>query len=193
MVTLTLRLGGRRIHLVRDPQDCDGCTDRASHVRMDPRRALQREIDHAASDDAGAMAGSRSLVLRYGELHGLPGLTDARALEQVQWLLETDRLVAFECTPAWEHRPVLPPEPMAGERPRPRPTPIQDVKSWVAIELVDDAGKPVADQAYRIKVPGGAVEEGRLDAKGRAKVANIDPGMCDISFPDIDAKEWKKA
>jgi len=29
-----------------------------------------------------------------------------------------------------------------------------------------------------------------LDGKGRARFTGIDPGTCQITFPDFDAKEW---
>ena len=45
---------------------------------------------------------------------------------------------------------------------------------------------------YVVKVPEGVVNEGRLDAQGRARISGIDPGVCEISFPDIDAREYKK-
>jgi hypothetical protein len=32
-----------------------------------------------------------------------------------------------------------------------------------------------------------------LDSEGRARVDGIDPGTCKVSFPDRDAKDWKKA
>jgi hypothetical protein len=65
--------------------------------------------------------------------------------------------------------------------------------AWIEIELIDDAGKPVADERYRIEKPDGSFEEGRLDKQGRARVDNLDPGTCQVTFPDIDAKEWTAA
>lgn len=75
------------------------------------------------------------------------------------------------------------------------PPPKQTSKqtAWIEIELVDDAGKPVPNERYRIEKPDGAFEEGTLDKQGRARLDNLDPGQCQISFPDIDAKEWAAA
>jgi hypothetical protein len=80
-------------------------------------------------------------------------------------------------------RAVLPPPPI-------RETP---TKTWVEIEMVDAVGKPVPNQKYRIKLPDGAWHEGVLDKKGQARFSDIDPGGCDISFPEIDGREWKEA
>lgn len=67
-----------------------------------------------------------------------------------------------------------------------------DKKHWIAIELVDEAGKPVPNENYRITLPDGTSVEGTLDKKGRAKITGIDPGTCKVSFPDRDADCWKK-
>ncbi len=34
---------------------------------------------------------------------------------------------------------------------------------------------------------------GYLDSNGRARIDGIDPGVCEVSFPDIDANEWRAA
>lgn len=66
-------------------------------------------------------------------------------------------------------------------------------KTWIAIELLDDEGQPVPGKAYRIELPDGRKVEGQLDAKGTAGVNGIDPGTCQVTFPDLDAKSWKPA
>ena len=82
-------------------------------------------------------------------------------------------------------KPAPPPAP-----PPPRPT---KTKTWIEIELVDDKGKPVVGERYRIVLPDGSQEEDRLDGNGRARLNNLDPGECQISFPDIDGREWEPA
>jgi type VI secretion system secreted protein VgrG len=65
---------------------------------------------------------------------------------------------------------------------------------WIEIELIDDQGKPVAGEHYRITLPDGTtLAEGRLDMKGRARVDGIDPGTCKVTFPDLDATTWRPA
>jgi len=68
----------------------------------------------------------------------------------------------------------------------------QDKKSWIEIELVDEAGKPVPGERYEIKLPDGRVAKGTLDGKGFARVANTDPGNCEITFPELDKDAWEK-
>lgn len=67
------------------------------------------------------------------------------------------------------------------------------VKTWVEIRLVDQDGNPVPNEKYRLKLPDGSITEGTLDKNGRARHDDIDPGQCEVSFPDIDAREWKPA
>jgi hypothetical protein len=66
-------------------------------------------------------------------------------------------------------------------------------KTWIEIRLVDAEDKPVPNQKYRIKMTDGSVKEGSLDGEGRARFEQIDPGNCEVSFPEIDAQEWKPA
>ena len=66
-------------------------------------------------------------------------------------------------------------------------------KTWIAIVLVDEHGNPVPREQYRIELPDGSVLEGRLDAKGRARQQDIDPGTCKISFPRLEAAWWDLA
>jgi hypothetical protein len=64
---------------------------------------------------------------------------------------------------------------------------------WIEIALVDRRGEPVAGEAYRVLLPDGAVREGRLDADGRARLTDIEPGACEVTFPNLDAAEWRRA
>lgn len=66
-------------------------------------------------------------------------------------------------------------------------------KVWISIELRDDTGKPVADEAYEIKVPGESTPRaGTLNRQGRARIEGVDEGECEVCFPKIDGREWSK-
>lgn len=62
--------------------------------------------------------------------------------------------------------------------------------SWIEVALVDEDGRPVPYQRYRVIAPDGKVREGFLDAKGLARVSGIDPGTCRITFPEFDKEVW---
>jgi hypothetical protein len=65
-------------------------------------------------------------------------------------------------------------------------------KTWVEFQLLDQDGEPVAGARYRLKITDGSVREGSLNELGRVRVNGIDPGTCQISFPQYDGREWKR-
>jgi hypothetical protein len=69
--------------------------------------------------------------------------------------------------------------------------PPTEPQSWIEIELVDDRGKPVPDEAYEIETADGVRRSGTLDWKGRAREEGIDPGRCKVRFPRLH--EWRVA
>jgi type VI secretion system secreted protein VgrG len=79
-----------------------------------------------------------------------------------------------------------------GDAPTPDTTVSPDKTHWISIELVDELGKHVPYEDYRIILPDGSPIEGTLDARGRAKITGLDPGSCKVSFPNRDAKDWKR-
>ncbi len=66
-------------------------------------------------------------------------------------------------------------------------------KSWVEVSLVNEDGKPVPYERYRVVAPDGTAREGFLDSEGLARVEGIDPGTCKISFPKLDKEAWEPA
>lgn len=95
--------------------------------------------------------------------------------------------------PANVSRPAPVVVPLLADKPEKKAAPGKDKKeeqAWVAIELIDEEGKPVAGARYRLVLPDGSVREGQLDAKGTAHVEGIAPGQCKVSFPDLDPDAW---
>ncbi len=68
----------------------------------------------------------------------------------------------------------------------------KEKKSWIEIELVGEDGSPIPGEPYKITLPDGTtVADGTLDAKGLARVDNIDPGTCKVTFPRLDKEAWE--
>lgn len=65
-------------------------------------------------------------------------------------------------------------------------------KTWIAIQMVGEDEKPIPGIAYRIILTDGSTAEGVLDEEGSARVDNIDPGTCVITFPDLDQEAWEE-
>jgi len=191
MLSTTIRLAGRSIHIVRQMSDCDGCQNHAAHARLDAQSFLQNQINVAVHGDASSLADFRELASTYGLLGDAQRVIDSEVLGHVGWLLETGRLIAVECRIPVLATPMVDVPKPPGPRPRLRPTVVDPpVKTWVAIELLDDAGKPVPNEKYVVTVPEGVIKSGTLDAMGRARIPDIDPGTCKISFPNIHGREW---
>ena len=67
-------------------------------------------------------------------------------------------------------------------------------KSWIEIKLIDEQNNPVPGEPYSITLSDGeTVASGTLDEKGFARVDGIDPGSCQITFPERDKEAWSKA
>lgn len=78
----------------------------------------------------------------------------------------------------------------------PRPPPPREVQSdhWIEIGLADDDGDPVAGEPYSITLPSGEVRTGVLDSDGKARLDGLkDGGSAQVSFPNIDGREWRVA
>ena len=79
----------------------------------------------------------------------------------------------------------------ASNAPTHNPANAEPKPHWIEIELVDEAGKPVAGEPYSITLPDGTtVADGTLDEKGCARVENIDAGTCKVTFPNRDKAAW---
>ncbi len=101
---------------------------------------------------------------------------------------------------SWQARqmaPIPPPGSVSGSNTAPRHKKDSEEnkqkKSFIEIELVDDNGKPVPGEPYRILLPDGSVAEGSLNDKGFARVDGIDPGTCKVTFPRLDRRAWEDA
>jgi type VI secretion system secreted protein VgrG len=62
----------------------------------------------------------------------------------------------------------------------------QDKKSTITIKLTDSDGDPIAGEPYKVTLPDNSVADGTLDDKGTATINNIDPGTCQVTFPQRD-------
>jgi hypothetical protein len=150
-------------------------------------------VDHWFPDDLTSQGVLSQIVLSLE-----PHLT-LRGAGSISWLrarvadaLRSGRLVAYAVD-----RPLAlsggGAAPVAPEKPADKPPPKEEDTTWIGIQLSDDSGAPVAFKRYRIELPDGSKREGMLDEKGMARFDGIDPGNCEVTFPDFDASDWKAA
>ena len=70
----------------------------------------------------------------------------------------------------------------------------EEEKSWLEVELIDEADEPVAGEQVMVTLPDGKVYSGRTNKDGVLKVTGVEPGAtCKICFPDLDQDAWEKA
>jgi hypothetical protein len=69
----------------------------------------------------------------------------------------------------------------------------EEKTSWVEIELVGEDDMPIAGEKYEITLPDGRVAKGTTDQNGVARIEGIDPGTCQVTFPNLDKDAWEKA
>jgi hypothetical protein len=69
-------------------------------------------------------------------------------------------------------------------------TPCPPDATWIEVQLVDQDQNPVPGEKYHIKLPDSSIMEGALDKDGKVRFDNITAGQAEITFPDIDAREW---
>jgi hypothetical protein len=70
---------------------------------------------------------------------------------------------------------------------------VSDTKvTWVEVVMVDENEKPMSGIRYKLSITDGTMREGTLDSNGSVRINGIDPGTCELTFPDVDAREWHR-
>jgi hypothetical protein len=168
------------------------------HPGEPARRPMAFDDEPAALDylarlglGRGAMAALRGVLAQAIAGLSVSGLEDHEVLRQLAGLVLAGR-VRLVPVPrrragggggeAAEVAPSAAPAPASAPRKH---------RGWIAIKLIDDDGRPVPNEAYRIALPDGAIAEGTLDASGYARIDDIASGTAKVCFPDIDAADWR--
>ncbi|MCP3940952.1 MAG: hypothetical protein GY710_05660 [Desulfobacteraceae bacterium] len=66
-----------------------------------------------------------------------------------------------------------------------------DEMAWIRIVLNDEEGNAVKNEPFDLYKGDKLITSGKTDAHGMAKVIYLPGGNYDISFPNVDKKEWK--
>ena len=62
--------------------------------------------------------------------------------------------------------------------------------TWIEIVMESETGEPVPDEEYFVTASDGSEHSGVLDENGFARVDQIPPGTCKVSFPLLEDDEW---
>lgn len=146
-------------------------------------------LDHLLTTSAARTLYAMYEALGGGSSLGLSGPERGRYEQRLkQRLAEAfthGELVALEVerpvlvAPQWDEP--VPQKPT--EAPVPEPT-------WLAIELKDAEGRPVPHARYVVTLPDGSTREGTLNKNGHARVDGVNPGQCQVSFPELEEQSW---
>ena len=59
--------------------------------------------------------------------------------------------------------------------------------AWLEVRFQDEAGRPCAELPYRIQLPDGVKQEGKLDENGFLRLDGIAPGDCKLWLEGVDS------
>jgi hypothetical protein len=139
----------------------------------------------------------RDYLARYSWDPEIHRLTDYQTIERLAVLLHSRKVVVLaretrsgSGNPGSRSDAMAPPFPLSERKPRAPANSKWKPKTWIAIELKDSDGNPVAGEPYKIELPNGRIIEGNLDRMGTAGVSGIDPGECEVTFPRRAGSTW---
>jgi hypothetical protein len=167
--------------------DAEATLFRLMNLAFDPMGALDDELAAVLLSMYDALSG-QSLAPALPRPSCDPDRLLAPVIPLLRETLEAaaqSGLLQFEeVVPADWNLPKAEDKPVAQDQ---APQPIVDeVTTWIDIELKDDEGKPVKNARYSILLPNGTTRTGRLDDNGKAREDGLDPGTCTVSFPDFE-------
>jgi hypothetical protein len=177
-----------------------------SHVRELRDDGAAKEFLRPLLANPGNLAAVRNALASEHAGIGAPAWNDAELLEHLAGRLVSEGLLVVSCADSYlASLQGTFQASAAAASPPPATTPLQDEQAakeekpaqepeeqhWIEIELLDDEGKPVANELYYVELPDGSSLSGRTDAQGRARVEGVDPGTAKVSFPDLDKKMYE--
>lgn len=68
-----------------------------------------------------------------------------------------------------------------------------EVRHWIEIELVDDAGEPVPFEPFELISATGRRRTGQLDGRGFARVEQLEDTQYDVRFPNFTSDNCRRA
>jgi hypothetical protein len=183
-------LHGNRIHLLQHSEsaqyDAEGTTE--SIWQNTGRETIRRDL---ARLEGCPMPFLRILMQESGA-SDVSRFSDDEILTQIAARIERGaiRAIPCDCILAPVRLGANPPDTTA-------PAAVIDLsrtkKTWVEVCLIDSDGDPVANESYKLTLVDGRILTGKLNDKGVLRVNGIDPGTCELSFPDLPAVSWQAA
>ncbi|MEZ4408302.1 MAG: hypothetical protein R3A52_17765 [Polyangiales bacterium] len=167
----------------------DGDVDADRTRDFDTLREAEALVTEVA-DLAAGLDALRSVVGRVDLAADLSTLTDEAVKARAAWGLYDRELYA-------DGRRRDTPGGGGGGNPTPGPKtdpppPPTDQKTWIEIHLKNTDGVPLRGERYRLKLPDNTVREGSTNDAGAVFIEDIDPGLCELTFPDLDRRAFTR-
>jgi hypothetical protein len=172
-----------------------------------PLSSAAANLDRWCADDAAWPRLHRLYESLTGEVLRAPTAVDIeeRIKPRLRRALEGGRLLVFDGprasatqAPAAElgvhgKKPekVAAPPPAPKRAPRVMKAPPPEL-TFIEIVLADEDGVPAAGERYEVRLPNGEIRSGTLDEDGKARVERIPDGQCEVTFPDLDGRDWRR-
>jgi hypothetical protein len=154
-------------------------------------------LRHLWSQHPELISRFREYVARHCWEQEVHRLTDNQIIERLAGLLHSRKVVVHvRETRSGGRKPrqgsdtLAPAFPLSERKPRAPVIANWKTNTWIAIELKDTDGIPVAGEPYKLELPDGRIIEGKLDRMGTAGVSGIDPGECKVTFPRRAGSTW---
>lgn len=179
-MTTTLRSAREQLELTL-PAFAAGVAAGARVTPTDEASALRLLRSFGAGDHASSLRATLNAV-RPG--YDVRHLADGALLREVASCLARGRIHAYRAQ-------LFAAVAVEVEEPEAPKTRVEKSLTWIEIVLKDTEGHPVPNERYLLVLPDGTELEGTLDGRGRARVEEIVGGVCQVSFPDIDAADWR--
>ena len=111
-----------------------------------------------------------------------------RELEYVLYTAIEHGALRFERTTplAW---PFPDDEDLPPEKDETPPAAVEDL-GFVALEIVDQTGKPVPRRGFHLVLPDETEREGFLDSEGQVFLRDVPHGTCRLTLPDLDVTDF---
>ena len=120
----------------------------------------------------------------------VPGLSDDEIIQHLAWRIVRGYI---KLVPRVSKLPITGPgtPQEAPDQEEPAATEASE-KTWIEIQLLDEADQPVARERFLIRRPDGiVVSQGYTDEQGLARADNLDPGTYQVSFTNLDEEAWE--
>ena len=167
----------------------DGDVDSGRARDFDTLREAEALVSELADLPEG-LAVVRAAVGRVDLAADLSPVTDEALRERAAWALYDRELYV-------DGRRRDTPGGGGGGQPKPGPKtdpppPPTDQKTWIEVHLKNTDGVPLRGERYKLKLPDNTVREGSTNDAGAVFIEDIDPGLCELTFPDLDRRAFTR-